>query len=65
MGGNFAVKLNYARKKLLIMKIGIEGPIRLPQNVSKKPSGKIIWDEDLKKEVLKLEYSALIRYGYV
>jgi hypothetical protein len=36
-----------------------------PQNVSKKPAGKIMWDEDLKKEVLKLEYPALVRYGYV
>jgi hypothetical protein len=65
MGGNSSVKLNYAREKLFIMKIGIAGPIRLPQNESKKPAEKIIWDEDLKKEVLKLGYPALIRYGYV
>lgn len=36
-----------------------------PQNVSKNPPEKIVWDEELKKEVLKLEYAAFVRYGYI
>jgi hypothetical protein len=33
-------------------------------NVSKTPEKKIIWDEDLKNEILKLEYPTLLKYGY-
>jgi hypothetical protein len=36
-----------------------------PKNVSKKPEKEIVWDEDLKQKILKLEYPALVRYGYV
>jgi len=34
-------------------------------NVSKKTNSKIIWDEDLKQEILKLEYPTLKKYGYL
>ncbi len=47
MGGNSSVKLNYARKRLFIMKIGIAGPIQTVQlgkyleglNLDKTPEG--------------------------
>ena len=36
-----------------------------PVNVSKKPSNPIKWDPKLKEEILKIEYPALVKYGYV
>lgn len=35
-----------------------------PKHVSKSPNKPIVWDEELKIEVERLEYASLIRYGY-
>jgi hypothetical protein len=55
-------------KVLTIMGINVpEEKVRSypTQNVSKTEEVNIVWDAELKKEVLKLEYAALVRYGYI
>jgi len=36
-----------------------------PENVSLTPQDRVQWDEDLRELVTRLEYPALVRYGYV
>jgi hypothetical protein len=38
---------------------------RPPTNVSPRPKSPIVWDDELRREVERLEYAALIRYGYL
>jgi hypothetical protein len=33
-------------------------------NVSQAPRSDVMWDEGLKQEILRLEYAAIVRYGY-
>ena len=53
-------------KVLKIMNVDFdEDFIRTYKEVGVSPTKKIVWDEDLKTEMFKLEYAGVVRYGYL